>query len=539
MGFREPPLAARAVEAGSAIALVSSGSRWVTARVRETRAFWREHEMQHAAAFARHFARLVWLIKHEPDSIDQQKQALREMVAELAEAPVTLSVQSLRLNADDTQIPDDGVGVHELAVRMLAHGSTRIYIPEATPPAELLALARLMAQEAEPRSTVETVRRRLTEAKVRRITADVIAPTTGEFTAFPVREGEETGVVAAASRALPVAPTSRLITNLLDRARKVTTTRDLSRALDEIIASARAAFHRGDPDTMVDAAHAVLSMEKYSGQPELRPHFDNTLRRLLTPAVLKAIVQLIPRQPERYHVYLDLLERAGEAGAEAVVAQLAGATSIAERRVFYDVLGKLESSVKVLIRKLGDDRWFIVRNAVELLGAMGDATVEPYVAEALEHPDERVRRAAALALAKLGTPSAQRDLYHAMRKVTDPVRHVAATAMVTRGERGVSTLVEALKRGGDEESQKAVVMALGRVATREAVEALTRTAKDGAGLFGRKWPVAVRVAAVQALGEAGTEEAMAALRELAHDREKQVRGAAIWAMKARAAEQHH
>ena len=492
--------------------------------------------MQHAAAFARHFARLVWLIKHEPSSIDSQKQALREMVAELAEAPVTLSVQSLRLNADDTQIPDEGVGVHELAVRMLAHGSTRLYIPEATPPAELLALARLMAEEAAPRSTIETVRRRLAGAKVNRITADVIAPTTGEFTAFPIREGDETGIVAAASRALPPAPTSRVLSNLLDRARKVTTTRDLSRALDEIIASARAGFHRGDPDTMVDAAHAVLSMEKYSGKAELSPHFDNTLRRLLTPAVLKAIVQLIPRQPERYNVYLDLLERAGEAGAEAVVAQLAGAGSIAERRIFYDVLGKLECAVRVLVRKLGDDRWYIVRNAVELLGALGDATVEPHVAEALNHPDERVRRAAALSLAKLGTPSAQRDLYHAMRKVTDPVRHVAATAMVTRAERGVTTLVEALKRGGDEESQKAIVMALGRVATREAVDALARTAKDGMGLFGRKWPVPVRVAAIQALGEAGTEEALAALRELTHDREKQVRGAAIWAVKAKSVE---
>ena len=489
--------------------------------------------MQHAASFARQFARLVWLIKHEPTAIDAQKQALREMVAELAEASVTLSVQSLRLNADDTQIPDDSMGVHELAVRMLAHGSTRLYIPEGAPPGELLALARLMAEDAGPRSSLETVRKRLSESKVRRITADVIAPTTGEFTAFPMREGDETGIVAAASRALPPAPTSRVLLGLLDKAQKVTTSRDLSRVFDEIIASARAAFHRGDPDTMVDAAHAILSMEKYSGQAELQPHFDNTLRRLLTPAVLKAVVQLIPRQPERYNVYLDLLERAGEMGAEAVVAQLGGATSIAERRVFYDVLGKLDYAVPVLVRKLADDRWYIVRNAVELLGALGDATVEPHVAEALNHADERVRRAAALSLAKLGTPSAQRDLYHAMRRVSDPVRHVAATAMVTReGDRAVLTLVEALKRGGDEESQKAIVMALGRVATPEAVDALSRAARDGGGLFGRRWPVPVRVAAVQALGEAGTAEALAALRELTHDREKQVRGAAIWAVNA-------
>jgi hypothetical protein len=488
--------------------------------------------MQHAAAFARQLARLVWIVRHEPHAVEAQKQALREMVAELAEASVTVTVQSLRLTADDTQIPDEGIGVHELAVRMLAHGSTRFFVPQGTPPAELLALARLMAEDAPPRSTVETVRKRLDDAKVQRITADVVAPTTGEFTAFTEREGESTAIIGAANRALPPAPTSRALLGLLDKARTVSSSRELSRVFDEIIAASRAAFHRGDPDTMVDAAHAILSMEKYSGQAELAPHFDNTLRRLLTPAVLKAIVQLVPRQPERYHVYLDLLERAGEVGAEAVVAQLGGATSIAERRVFYDVLGKLEYAVPVLLRKLGDDRWYIVRNAVELLGALGDVTVEPQVAGALKHSDERVRRAAALSLAKLGTPSAQRDLYHAMRTVSDPVRHVAATAMVTReGDRAVSTLIEALNRGGDDEAQKAIVMALGRVGTPEAVDALVKAAQDAGGLFGRRRSVAVRVAAVQALGETRTDAARQALRELAHDREKQVRGAAIWAVK--------
>ena len=47
----------------------------------------------------------------------------------------------------------------------------------------------------------------------------------------------------------------------------------------------------------------------------------------------------------------------------------------------------------------------------------------------------------------------------------------------------------------------------------------------------RERGIAVRVAAVQALGEAGTSEARSALRELTHDPEKAVRGAAIWAVK--------
>ncbi len=490
--------------------------------------------MQHAASFARHLARLVWIVRHESQAIEAQKAALREMVAELADASVTLTVQSLRLTADDTQLADDGMGVHELAIRMLAHGSTRLYFPQATPPAELLALARLMAEDAPPRSTVETVRHRLSSAKVERINAGVMAPSTGEFTAFPERDGEDTAIVAAASRALPPAPTSRVHRALLDRARKETAPGELSKIFDEIVAAARASFNRGDVDTLVDTAHAVLAMEKYSGRPELAHRFGDTLRRLLSPAVLKAIVQLVPRQPERYNIYLDLLERARQGGAEAVVAQLGGATSIAERRVFYDVLGKLDQAVPFLVKMLADDRWYVVRNAVDLLGSLGDVTVEPSVAKVMSHEDERVRRAAAMALAKLGTPSAQRDLYRAMQEVADPVGHMAAMAMVTgEGERSVTALVEALERGSDEQMQKAIVMALGRVGSPEAVQALMRAARASAGFFGRRRAIDVRVAAIQALGEAGTPEAMSALRDLTHDPEKQVRGAAIWAVKAR------
>ncbi|HUF30544.1 MAG TPA: HEAT repeat domain-containing protein [Gemmatimonadaceae bacterium] len=490
--------------------------------------------MQHAASFARHLARLVWIVRHESQAIEAQKVALREMVAELADAPVTLSVQSLRLTADDTQLPDDGMGVHELAIRMLAHGSTRLYFPEATPPAELLALARLMAEDAPPRSTVETVRQRLATAKVERINAGVVAPSTGEFTAFPIPDGEETVMGAAASRALPPAPTSRVLRSLLERARTATAPHELATTFDEIIAAARASFNRGDVDTLVDAAHAVLAMEKYSGREELAHRLRDTLRRLLSPAVLKAVVQLVPRQPERYNVYLDLLERAKQGGAEAVVAQLSGATSIAERRVFYDVLGKLEQAVPVLVLMLNDDRWYVVRNAVDLLGSLGDVTVEPAVAKALGHADERVRRAAALALAKLGTPSAQRDLYRALHEVSNPVRHMAAMAIVTReGDRAVATLVEALDRGADDHVLKAIVMALGRVGSPEAVTALARTARATSGFFDRRRSIEVRVAAIQALGEAGTTEAVSALRELTHDPEKQVRGAAIWAVKSK------
>ena len=71
--------------------------------------------------------------------------------------------------------------------------------------------------------------------------------------------------------------------------------------------------------------------------------------------------------------------------------------------------------VPTLIHMLGDARWFVARNAAELLGEMQAREAEPQLTELLRHSDDRVRRAATSALMRLGTSRAMQAIQDALQ----------------------------------------------------------------------------------------------------------------------------
>jgi HEAT repeat protein len=81
--------------------------------------------------------------------------------------------------------------------------------------------------------------------------------------------------------------------------------------------------------------------------------------------------------------------------------------------------------------------------------------------------------------------------------------------------------------------QAVILAALGRQATDEAVARLTKVAEPENRLFKRK-PTALRVSAVQALAEANTPAALVALRRFAEDKAREVKDAAVRALRPKA-----
>src|SRR5688500_4402193 len=181
---------------------------------------------------------------------------------------------------------------------------------------------------------------------------------------------------------------------------------------------------------------------------------------------------------------------------------------------------------------LGDARWHVVRDAAELLGEMKAAEAEGPLTPLLRHSDERVRRAAAHALVQIGTGTAVRAVQRAGESAAE-VREEAASALGRRrGERtSATTLVRALENEEEEDVQFAILAALGKVATQDAVNRLAKAAEPDGVLFRRK-STAYRVAAVRALGESRTPVAAAALRTLLNDRDRDVREAVKAALDA-------
>jgi HEAT repeat protein len=86
-------------------------------------------------------------------------------------------------------------------------------------------------------------------------------------------------------------------------------------------------------------------------------------------------------------------------------------------------------------------------------------------------------------------------------------------------------LVVAMEAEEDEAVQRELILALGRIGSTAAVQALIKFAQPGGRLFGRK-PAGLRATAVEALRIAATPAAIGTLEGLTDDADKEVRAAA-------------
>jgi len=86
-------------------------------------------------------------------------------------------------------------------------------------------------------------------------------------------------------------------------------------------------------------------------------------------------------------------------------------------------------------------------------------------------------------------------------------------------------LVVTMEEEEDESVLRELILALGRIGSSAAVQALIKFAQPGGRLFGRK-PAALRATAVEALRIAATPVAIGMLEGLTDDGDKEVRAAA-------------
>ena len=541
--------------------------------------------MDYSVTFARHFSRLVWLLLHEPTAIDEQKAALRALVTISKEGAVTMSTREWRLVVNDVLLPEALTGVQELAAQLTGHAVQQLAIDRSAAPADLLGVARILAGEAAPGDGGRAVEERLRalDAKTVRVTtagllgvnldgmdasivdADTFADVTPEpavpqatdatstvpvgepksgpaaippRTSGPVRQSgaldssdfidRSSGGAYLQFAAVPT-PTGAAadLFAQLDGTHSVNVT---TRLLDELVTMAENAQREGKQDTVGEVFYGVVRREAELPDSDQRRAFVMAVRRMAKPTLLRTVAQLLPRRREYQDEYMAVLTRTGEDGADALIVQLTNAQSLAERRVYFDSLLMLNAGIPALVHMLGDARWYVARNAADLLGEMQAAEAEGPLAELLKHDDDRVRRAAANALAKIGTPKAVQGLHLALRDTSPDVRKQAAAGLALRkGQKSANTLSRALDDEGDAEVQLEILRALGRLATPDAVQKLVKAAEPEGRLFKKK-AVAYRVAAVRALGEARTPAALTTLQSLVNDREREVREAVFQVM---------
>lgn len=519
--------------------------------------------MDYSLTFARHFARLLWLLRNEDQAFDTQIAALQAVVSASGGGPVTLVTRGRELLANDGVIPDRFTGVDELTARLLEHSVATLVVERNSPPADLLLLARLLAGPpgdpadrsglADGLATVgaRSIHVTIASAPPARESARDGAPPlagmisdTSLFVPAPAAPAHRVPEAAAPPKAIetdrgteamfqPLPPTGSpkdaMITlfERLDAASDVTAA---TRQLDALLMLATESASRERFDLVADIFHGIVTREGAVEDREIQRQLGVYGRRLTTPGILRCVAELLPRRRECYEQYMTIFARAEETGAEALVDALISAPSLTDRRVYYDALLRVRAGVRTLIHLLGDPRWFVVRNAAELLGEMGVTEAVVELTALLDHRDDRVRLAAANAVARLGAApaGATPGAVAAVRE-----RTAGAFARGTDGRTSVESLGRAFEKEEDDRVRMAILAALGQIGTAPAIEKLASIARTDKGLLARNHPTPLRVAAVHALGQVKAAGAIAALQSLLRDRERAVRGAASWVLMGR------
>ena len=260
-----------------------------------------------------------------------------------------------------------------------------------------------------------------------------------------------------------------------------------------------------------------------------RRQYGIALKRMFTRGLLEGVAHLTQLAGHQVDA-VAVLQRAGAPAVEVLLDQLVASPSLEERSGTFAALTHMKEGLEQVIHLIDHHQWYVVRNVAELAGELGLEAAVPHLAKQLEHEDERVRRSVALALAKVGSRSAAEPLRRALK---DPSREVRLHAAMGVGGRKASPLamplVVALEEEEDEEVERELILALGRIGSPDAVQALIRFAQPSGKLFGRK-STAVRLAAVEALRLAATPAAVGTLQGLSDDGDKEVRGAAVVAL---------
>ena len=292
----------------------------------------------------------------------------------------------------------------------------------------------------------------------------------------------------------------------------------LGRAIDK-------AFRSGEIEVAAQAIAAVVSLEPGAPEGTPRVSYAITVQRALTWEVLQELARRAP-DVRLAPIVTAVLQRGGEDAVEILLGLLSDAETMRERKAFMTVLRGMRSGTDRLLGKLYHGEWFVVRNIVELVGDLRLEEAAPRLCELLGHEDGRVRRAAAVALAKVGSAAAVEPLRRVLLEGTPELRGFVASSISGPHARALAMLLVALS---GEETDPAVLAeyyrALGRIGTPEAVRALAQAAQPSGGLLRRR-PPAGRVVAIEALGQAGGALALRALEALKKDRDKTVRAAA-------------
>ena len=243
-------------------------------------------------------------------------------------------------------------------------------------------------------------------------------------------------------------------------------------------------------------------------------------RRLASPELLKATVErLQAAEPERVlSEFIPFFEAIGPEAATCLVDVLGTEPDRKRRARLVDVIRVLgELAIPALREGLASPQWYLVRNTLNLLADMGDASLLTPVLDCLGHADGRVRRAAVRAAWRLAGPDAEHPLLELLPQPDAETQEEILFVLAQMRSLHATPLLSALAANAKlpEKLRIRFVEVLGQIGDPKAVRGLSDLLKrKGRMFFTHVEPLDLRLAAARALAAIPDPAALEALKQV-------------------------
>jgi HEAT repeat protein len=219
---------------------------------------------------------------------------------------------------------------------------------------------------------------------------------------------------------------------------------------------------------------------------------------------------------------VDALTVLQEKSAVALVGRLASENNSQVRKLLSEALVKLGNcAAPALVERLADNRWYIARNAVAILGRIENRKTAIHIRPYLDHRDYRVRREAVRSLGRIGGPVALKGL---QQLIVNRDRELCLLAIVALGtiqnEAAVEPLLKLLSAFDpllkNFDLKREAIKSLGAIGSPQAAPHLIKVLKRKR-FWKRNTYDKLRSSAAKALGNIAGEDSLLALETASKD----------------------
>jgi len=254
-------------------------------------------------------------------------------------------------------------------------------------------------------------------------------------------------------------------------------------------------------------------------------------RSVSTDVTNVAIDMYCDKDTDDKNEYSALIKIIGDDAIEPALQKLIESNNAFERRNLIQILVGFGEHARGLVEShLADDRWYVVRNMVSILGHIGnDRSLGPLM-RIINHDDVRIQREVIHALTKIGGKQVIIFLLKLLEDADAQQAIIIINALGVLGDTMATAPLVDIARKRDilyrnYEIRKEAIGNLGRLKSPEAIEALGKILLKAEFLGGLR-NEDLRISAVKALGRIGGEDAVAYLASATKLRDRTIRRAA-------------